>query len=187
MAKNKRSPVAEVDADLDPLGKPLARYGTRTRAIVFIVLAVLLGLAGGGVMGASKQLAWSQAGSREDTLYIAMSWVMLAIAVPSVAHGVYHLGKSFEIRRKGVRFTRRRAVAELRWDEIFEIQVFRTDIYYRGAKQRVDWEIFIHGIPGQIHLTTSFLHLVPSVTALISLLKLNSGKEPIMMNDAAGM
>jgi hypothetical protein len=187
MAKKKRSQVAEADADLDPLGKPLARYGTRTRAILFIVLAVLLGLAGGGVMGASKQLARALADSHEDTLYTVISWVMLAVAVPSVAHGVYHLGKSFEIRRKGVRFTRRRTVAELRWDEIFEIQVFRTDIYYRGAKQRVDWEILIHGIPGQIHLTTSFLHLVPSVTALISLLKQNSGKEPVMMNDTAGV
>jgi hypothetical protein len=187
MAKKKRSQVAEADADRDPLGKPLARYGTRIKAILFIVIAVLLGLAGGGVMGASKQLARSLAGSHEDTLYIVMSWVMLAVAVASVAYGVYHLGQSFEIRRGGVRFTRRRAVAELRWEEIFDIQVFRTDIHYRGAKQRVDWEIFIHGIPGQIHLTTAFLHMVPSVTALVGLLKKYSGKEAHMTLETAGM
>jgi hypothetical protein len=186
MARKKCSQAAEADANLDPLGKPLARYGTRKKAIIFIVIAVLLGLAGGGMMAASKRLARALADSHEDTLYTLMSWVMLVVAVAGVAYGVYHLGQSFEVRRKGVRFTRRRAVAELRWVEIFDIQATRTAVYYRGVRHRVDWEIFIHGIPGLIHLTTSFLHLVPSVTALLSLLKQGTGKEAYVTDETAG-
>ena len=173
----KRTRPAEPDAKSDRLGKPLARYTSTVRSIVLIVLAVILGLSGGAVVGGADALAWNLAQSQDGLPYAIVGWVLVATGGGMVACGVWFLGRSFEIRRKGVRFTSGPNVTELRWDEIDHIDVHKTIIYYRGARQGERWEIFIHGGIYTIHLTPSFLKLVRSVTEVVSLLKLHSGKE----------
>jgi hypothetical protein len=172
----KRAQEAKARTDRDRLGKPLASYGTSAKATAFILLAVIAGLGGGAAVGASNRLAAVLANHPDGTPYAVVGWCSVALGMVSVAYGVFHLGQSFEIRRKGLRLRRRRGATEMTWDEVDHIEVFKTNIYYRGAKQRVDWEVFIYGRWDTIHLTTSFLHLVPSVVALVGLLRLHSGK-----------
>jgi hypothetical protein len=169
------------DRDAEPrrqgLGKPLATYGTEVKATVFITLAVFAGLAGGATVGASTRLARSLADSRDGTPYAVVGWCLVVLGMVSVAYGVFHLGLSFQVCRGGVRLRRRRLVTEIPWDEVQHIEVFKTNLVYRGAKQRTDWEVFIHGRYHTIHLTKAFLHLVRSVPGILGLLKMHSGQQ----------
>jgi hypothetical protein len=172
----KRAKERDRDASSDPLGKPLARYSTNGRSVMLVVVAVVLGLSGAATLGGAEALAWRLADSTDGTPYVIVGWALMLAGAGTVAWGVYYYGRSFEVRRKGVRFSRRGSVTELRWDQIEHIEVQRTIILYRGRPTgRYRWEIFICGWD-TIHLTPSFLQLVRSVTELVSILKVQSGR-----------
>lgn len=173
----KRTRTPEADTVSDPLGKPLARYGTGMKVLLFLFTGFLLAGCGGVLMGAAERIAYRLAGSNDGGPYTFVAWGLVVIAMGTAAHGAFHFRRSFEVRRHGVRFRRRQSVLELRWSEISLIEVFKTNVYHYRTKQRTDWEIFIHGTHGTIHLTKAFLHLVPSVVGLVSLLKMHSGQE----------
>jgi hypothetical protein len=163
----------------DGLGKPYASYGTSLKAILFIVLAVILGLAGGAVLGGANALAWNLAESTDGTPYTIFGWIFIVIGMGIIAYAVYYLGRSFEIRRKGVRYVNRFSVIELRWDEIIMINVHKTthvDQYGRRTG-RIDWDISFEATTGYIHLSPAFLYMVPSVHGMVSLLKMHCGQE----------
>jgi hypothetical protein len=176
--KKKKKPRPDADdSSRDPLGKPLARYSTTFKAVMLIIVAVVLGLSGGGVLGGSKALAEYLAESQEDTAYVFVGWGFILVGMPVIAYGVFGLGRSFEVRRKGVRFRDHGTVTELLWDEISQIDVHKNDIYYRGAKTGERWEVFIHGGRDTIHLSPIFLKMVPSVRELANLLKMHCRQE----------
>jgi hypothetical protein len=176
----KQKQVEEADEGPDLLGKPIAKYGTGPKALTFIIIAVVIGLIGGGLIGGGDEISFALNENPDGTLYRFMGWVLVVLGMLSVAYGVFHLGQRLEIRRQGLRYTRRRKTIQLRWDEVFDIEIFQTHIYYRGVKQRTDWEIYISGYTGKIHLTKSFLHLIRSIPAVIGLLKHHSGHDPRM-------
>lgn len=175
--KRKKKQRPDAEGSRDPLGKPLARYSTTLKAAMLIAVAVVLGLSGGAVLGASRALARSLAESDEDTAYVVVAWGFILVGMGVVAYGVFGLGRSFEIRRKGVRLRDHGEVTELLWDEISLIDVHKTDVYYRGAKTGERWEVYVHGGHDTIHLSSTFLKMVPSVRELVNLLKMHCRKE----------
>jgi hypothetical protein len=175
--KRKKKQRQDDDGSRDPLGKPLARYSTTLKAVMLIVVAVVLGLSGGGVLGASKALARYLAESEEDTAYVVVAWGFILVGMGVIAYGVYGLGRSFEVRRKGVRLRDHGTVTELHWDEISRIDVHKTDVYYRGAKTGERWEVYVHGGRDTIYLSSTFLKMVPSVRELVNLLKMHCRQE----------
>ncbi len=168
---------ADADTGRDRLGKPLAVYTTRMSAVLVIVTAVILGLSGGGVLGAADPISNALVGSDDEGIYAVVGWGLMLAGAATMAWGVFLLGRKFEVRRQGVRYTRRRRVRELRWDEIDAIRVRKTVVYYRGAKQRVLWEVDFDAGDSSIHLDSAFLRHISSVTELVQLLKAASGKE----------
>jgi hypothetical protein len=173
----KRKPRPEPDLDQDRLGKQVARYGTNRKAIMLMVTAGVLGLSGGAVRANAEGLAWALADSHEGTAYTFTGWCLLVAGMAVMFVGVLAFGQFFEIRRKGVRFARRRSVTELRWDQVEDIQVHKTVTIVKGSKH-VYWDVCIYGEKDKtIHLKSGFLKLVPSVTELVQLLKQVSGKE----------
>jgi hypothetical protein len=179
MEKRRKKPRPDGEGSRDPLGKPLARYSTTLKAVMIIVVAVVLGLSGGAVLGASRALARYLAESEEDTAYVVVAWGFILVGVAVIAYGVFGLGRSFEIRRKGVRHRDHGTVTELLWDEIYRIDVHKTDVYYRGAKTGERWEVHVHGGRDTIYLSSTFLKMVPSVRELVSLLKMHCRQEAI--------
>ena len=172
----QRRVEADADTGHDPLGKPLATYTTGRSAVLVIVLAVILGLGGGAVLGAADQISTAVVGSRDEGLYAVAGWVLMLGGAGTMAWGVLLLGRRLEVRRKGVRYVRRRRVQELRWDEIADIRVRKITIYYRGAKQGVRWEVDFDAGARSIYLDSTFLRHIPRVTELVQLLETASGK-----------
>ena len=169
----------ESDKDDDPLGKPLARYGTNSKALMLMATAAVLGLSGGVVAVNADWFALRLAESQESTAYAFTGWALLVLGMLSVAWGVWGYGRFFELRRKGVRFARRQGTTELRWDEVESIQVHKTVTVVRGART-VNWEVYICGGEDTIYLSSGFLRLVPSVSELLTTLKAVSGVEVIL-------
>jgi hypothetical protein len=169
----------ESDLDADPLGKPLARYGTNAKAYMLMATAVVLGLSGGVVVANADWLALTLADSQESTAYTFVGWTLLIAGMGAMSWGVLGMGAFFELRRKGVRYCKGRRVTELRWKDIEDIQVHKSVFVYRGGR-RVDWEVYIYGREATIHLNSGFLRLVPSVSELLNMLKSVSGIEVIL-------
>jgi hypothetical protein len=167
------------DRGADPLGKPLARYGTNTKAFMLMATAVVLGLSGGVVVANADWLALALADSQESTAYTFVGWTLLVAGMGTMAWGVWGMSAFFELRRKGVRFTQRRGVTELRWKEIEDIQVHKSVFVHRGSRH-VSWEVYIYGREATIYLSSGFLRLVPSVSELLNMLKSVSGIEVIL-------
>jgi hypothetical protein len=174
----KQEAERESDAE-DPLGKPLARYGTNSKAFMLMVTAAVLGLSGGVVVVNADWFALRFAESQESTAYRFVGWILLVLGMLTMAWGVWGYGRYFELRRKGVRFTRRQGTTELRWNEVESILVNKTVTVVRGART-VNWEISIYGGEESIYLSPGFLRLVPSVSELLTLLKAVSGVEVIL-------
>src|SRR5262245_14242464 len=122
--KRTRGPSSAPERD--KLGKLFESYGTNVKAILLIVTAVMFGLGGGVILGASNFLAWRLAESTDGTPYALLGGVLMAIGPPVMAFAVYQFGRRFEVRRKGVRLVHRINVTELFWDEIDLIQVHKT-------------------------------------------------------------
>ena len=167
-----RKQLAALESDLkgDSLGKPLAQYGTNAKAYMLMATAVVLGLSGGAVMANADWLALRLADNQDGTPYAIVGWALLVAGMVAMAWGVLGYGAFFEIRRKGVRFSKGSRMTELRWKEIEDIQVHKTVTVYRGGK-RIDWEITIYGFDATIYLSSGFLRLVPSVTELKNVLQ----------------
>jgi hypothetical protein len=173
--------ISDRESDLyaDPLGKPLARYGTNAKAFMLMAVAVVLGLSGGIVVANADWLALTLADSQESTAYTFVGWTLLVAGMGAMNWGVLGMGAFFELRRKGVRYSKVRHVTEMRWKEVEDIQVRKWVTVYRGGK-RVDWEVYIYGREATIYLSSGFLRLVPSVSELLNMLKSVSGIEVIL-------
>ncbi len=178
----KRKRAAEPDPGQDPLGKPVARYSSNGRALVLVATAVILGLIGGWLLGAAGPLASALLETPDGRPYAVVGWALILVALPVMAYGVFRLGDVFEIRRRGVRFAEGRRVTELSWDEVWEIEVLKEVVRYKGTR-RTYWDIHIRGMPEMIYLNRRFLQQVPNVTTLVSLLRTHSGKEVQMPTD----
>lgn len=175
--KRTRGPSSAPERD--KLGKLFESYGTNVKAILLIVTAVMFGLGGGVILGASNFLAWRLAESTDGTPYALLGGVLMAIGPPVMAFAVYQFGRRFEVRRKGVRLVHRINVTELFWDEIDLIQVHKTTHVDQTGRRtgRIDWDISINGLTDEIHLSPTFLRMVPSVHGLVSLLKMHCRQE----------
>jgi hypothetical protein len=175
----KRTKGEPADRSRDPLGKSFESYGTTIKAIMLIILAVILALPGGAVVGGANALAWRLAESTDGMPYTIVGWVLVVIGMCVIAFAVYQLGRSFEVRRKGVRFRNRFNVTELRWDEIDLISVHKTTHVDQTGRRtgRIDWDITITGLTDEIHLSPTFLKMVPSVYGLVELLKMHCRQE----------
>jgi len=176
MAEKWKDRIEDLEPGEDQLGKLLARYGSNMKAIMLIVVALVLGLSGGAVRGAGEWLARNLADSNDSGPYTLVGWGLMITGAFAVSWGVLGLGRSFEIRKYGVRFSRRRDVTELSWEQVEDVQVHKTVVRTRYGTQ-VQWDVYIYGRSDTIHLAWSFLQLVPSVSELINVLKATSGRE----------
>src|SRR5262245_34934745 len=114
----KRTHDSQSDSGRDPLGEPLGHFGTGLRAMLYIGVAMIFGLCGGGIVGASGPLASVVLENPDGTIYTILGWVFVAIGMLLIAYGVFQSGRSFEVRRKGVRYRTRNSLTEMFWDEI---------------------------------------------------------------------
>jgi len=161
------------------LGKPLARYGTNAKAYMIMATAVVLGLSGSLVIAHADWLALTLADSQEGAPYAIVGWTLLVAGMVAMAWGVWGMGAFFELRRKGVRYSKGRLVTELRWKDIEDIQVHKNVVVHRGSRH-VSWEVYIYGYENSIYLSSGFLQLVPSVTELLNMLKSVSGIDVVL-------
>jgi hypothetical protein len=186
----KRSPKAEAagrrlresgpGAPPDLLGKALATYSSVRSGVLLVIAAVILGLGGGAVLGAAGRLAYDLADSRDDRPYTYVGWGMTLTGTLVMAAGVLQFGRRLEVRQKGVRFRRRQRVQELRWDEVYDIIVRKTVTRDRNGVIRVNWDVEIYAYDDAIYLRPAFLRRISSVSELINMLKVASGKDVVM-------
>jgi hypothetical protein len=105
---------------------------------------------------------------------------------------LFNLGRRLELRKKGIRFVDPLFELEFFWEEIADVQVNRVDetdygvatvrskgAHYMkpsGALTHTEWDVTIQSHDGRaMHLTSSFLKIVPDPRKLISQIKLRAG------------
>ena len=171
-------------ASRDRLGKLIEQHRVTLLGVLFVngVLGMVgLGLCGYGFVRDPRSLSLLVIGG----FFILMALILLGI-------NVVNIGRSLEIRKKGIRYSERGAVTELLWSEIVDVSVDRLDDTNMGiasVKRRsndasspsglltkTEWEVIITADDGrQVRLTPIFMRVVSDPKGLISKLKLRSG------------
>ena len=115
---------------------------------------------------------------------------LLAFAL--LAINLFNVGRSLELRKRGIRFQERGEIREMLWSEIAHVEVDRLDAtnvgvatkYSRsndaaassGPLTKTEFNVTIHSDSGEtIFLSSIFFRMVNDPKKLISNLKLRSG------------
>lgn len=168
----------------DRLGKLIEQHHVTLLGVLLV--SGFLGIVGLGLCGYG-----SLRDPRSLTLLIIGGFVIL-MALILLGINVFNIGRSLEVRKKGIRYSERGAVTELLWDEIVDVSVDRLDDTNMGiasVKRRsndasspsglltkTEWTVVITADDGrQIRLTPIFMRVVSDPKSLISNLKLRSG------------
>ena len=160
MAKKKRTD------DGDRLGSLKMEY--RTNAAGIFALAGLLFLGAVGTLGASFFLA------PPTSWYLLMGGTLLLVLAPVILlANVFNVGRSFQVRKHGVRYVEAGVETELTWDEIVAVDVQETRYQKYGVVTvKTEYELTIQGRKGRtIQLGALFLQQVPDVKMLAKLLR----------------
>lgn len=184
MAKKRKQAEEQDD---DPLGKCYQTFSSTTSAIVGMSAGGFLGVAGlllliiGLVQGSNGLIALIAGG------------VLLVAALGVAGYAFLNYGQSFEVRRKGVRFTVWGRPTELKWKDMDYCQVdyqvleelpVVTRMHDGGTftslpsfYKKIHCEIFLYAPDEMIHLTPRFCRQIRHINTLVELIKMHSGKE----------
>jgi hypothetical protein len=168
----------------DPLGKLWQEHRVSLAGLLLVsgVLACIgLGLVGYALIRQPISLIFLGAGA-----------AVLLFSVTLLGVNLFNVGRHLEIRKHGVRYTQSGIVSEIRWEDIVDIEVSRTDetdfgvvgvrkrsrnaSSVSGPLTKTEWDVTIRGRDGRsIHLPVMFLRTVPDPRKLISQLRLRAG------------
>jgi hypothetical protein len=181
MAKRRRNRPSDDDAD-DPLGGLIQRYQVTLAGV--LIVSGIVGVIGLGVLG----YAWFRSESLA-ALLVGVAFLLGAVVVLGI--NVFNVGRRLELRKRGLRFVESGVKTELRWDEIADVAVDRTDSTFMGvatARKRssnavapsgpltnTEWDVTIRSHDGQtIRLRPMFLRTVGDPKKLIHQIRLRA-------------
>jgi hypothetical protein len=178
---------ADPAADADPLGKLLEQHRV-TLAGVMVVCGLL-----GAIGGAALWWGWAQQPRTPIALgAMGVGGLVLLTALVLLFTNIFNVGRSLELRKRGIRYTERGQTTEFLWKEIAVVETDRLDSTFAGVATkytrsdnavapsgpltRSEFTVTIVGDDGRtIRLLPSFLRCVGDPKKLISKLKLRSG------------
>jgi hypothetical protein len=188
MAKKHHQPGPhdQREDSADPLGGLMKTY---TMSLVgLLVVSGAVALVGLGLVGCGLVLAQQLT----SVILLLIGTCALLAAVALLGVNVFNVGRRLEMRKKGLRYVEAGIVTEIRWEDVVDIQVNRTDdtnlgvatVRKRGGHYaapsgpltRTEWDVTIRARDGRsMHLGPRFLKLVPDVGKLISQMRIRSG------------
>ena len=184
-AQKRRKRETDAPAsDKDPLGKLIKHYeATMARLVGEAIMIALFGI---GVLAFTIAM-----GALHKGLLLAGVAILIA-AVLRLFVGRSNVGRRLELRKRGLRFIELGVPLEVRWDEIVDVDVARTDstdyglvgvhktsadgITPSGPLTSTEFGLTIRTHDDRrIHLPPEFMKVVDKPTELISNLRLRAG------------
>jgi hypothetical protein len=159
----------------DPLGKLVGRYGTNLKGFGLLFGAVVVAALGWRILPPKDAVARADVDDALPLVRTILGWSGIGLGALMVCFSPFYLGRSFEIRKRGVRYRRWGMRQELEWDDIDLIQVRKvTTVFVRGGR-RSTYHVSFSAAEGSFNLGAMFLGSV-NAYSLIQQLKLNSGQ-----------
>jgi hypothetical protein len=192
MAKSR--PAEDSDSDefdeeaaralADPLGKLVKQYRVSLGGV--LIVSGMLGAVGVGCLG------YALTRNPYSVTFLAIGAALLLLGVVVLVMNIFNVGRSLDVRKRGIRFTEAGVETALLWDEIVDVEVNRTDDTYLGVASvrrrssdtsspsglltKTEWDVTIRGRDGQtIQLSPIFLRTVPDPKKLIAQIRMRAG------------
>jgi hypothetical protein len=161
----------------DRLGKLFGRYNPWSYGVKTILGAVVLAALGGWMAANARAIARKIADDEKSyMLYLVIGVVLLVIGGLLALVGLFRMGQSFEIHRKGLRFRTWFGKREMAWRDIDEIFVNKVTYVSASRGRRSYYTIRISSLDNCIRLGGGFLCAVSAI-GIIQLLKLHHRRE----------
>ena len=168
----------------DPLGKLQKEYRVRLAGV--LIVSGVLGAIGAGC------LIYALTRNPYSVTFLIIGGIALLLGVVVLVMNIFNVGRSLEVRKRGIRFTEAGIETALLWGEIVDVEVNRTDTTSLGVASvrkrssdatspsglltNTEWDVTIHGRDGQmIHLSPIFLRTVPDAKKLIAQIRMRAG------------
>jgi hypothetical protein len=184
MVRKRPRPPEEDRDEGDPLGGLMNRYHVSLAGLLLV--SGFVALVGLGLVG------WALAGEKMSYVLLGIGTLVLLMAAALLITNVFNVGRSLEVRKRGLRCILAGETTELFWEDIADVRVSRTDDTYlgvAGVRRRssdavspsglltsTEWEVTIVAHDGRtVRLPPAFLKLVPDVKKLVHQLRLRAG------------
>lgn len=178
--RTKKKKATSASTSSDPLGAALGVYSTRRQVILLAVGAAGLILVGILIIGSQESIArWltdftmgKDAGALPNTPFALAGWALIVTAIGVIGYAFFMSGKTFEMRERGIRFVRGPRRQEMRWEELVNYSVCEHQLIdlndMNPRPVTTGFVIDFYTDDDAIHLSKTFLNLVPDVYALLS-------------------